>query len=132
MSLVDVLGIYAPVLAGLAIALAALLIALVASRPEKGLSAIVPFAAILVAGGALYASGLIGAVWGPLRIGCSASGVVTGVGGRLVTVNVTTDGRDLEMTYMARVANRKPGDRLSLLVDKEKSKILLVLGPAST
>ena len=36
------------------------------------------------------------------------------------------------MSYFSRIALRKPGDRLSLLVDKEKSKILLVLGTAPT
>ncbi len=131
-SLLVVLGIYAPVVAGLASVLIALLIAFIAIRPETGASSIVPFAALLVAGGALYASGLMGAVWGPLQKGFGATGEVTAVGSSTVKVNVTIDGRVVEMSYLARIAFRKPGDRLSLLVDKEKSKIMLVLGTAPT
>jgi len=129
-SLLDVLAIYAPILVGLAIVLVVLVIALIASKPEKGASAIVPFAAIFVAGAALYASGLISAVLSPLRKGIGATGEVTAVSGSTVKVKVAFDGRDAEMSYLARRASFKPGDRLSLLVDKEKSKILLVLGPA--
>ena|ERR1051325_1358986 len=129
-SLLDVLEVYAPLLASIFIVLIAIL--LVPGKP-RSMAATLLLLGVMALGGLLLAWGLVTGAKGALEKGVLTTGEVVSAQGRIALMRTTVSGQDLEATFTApRAGSLRPGDRYNVLVDPRKGTVLMAIGRAET
>jgi hypothetical protein len=132
-SLLEVVGIYAPMLAYTGFILVVLIVLLlVSTRSHIGATIFVPFGLMAVSG-TFIAGILVTVAKGALEKGVLTTGEVVSGSGMTARMRTTVRGRELEATWNVRGARSlRVGDRFNILVDPQKESVLMSLGRATT
>jgi hypothetical protein len=129
-SLLEVVEVYAPLLASIFIVLIAIL--LVPGKP-RSMAATLLLLGVMALGGLLLTWGLVTGAKGALEKGILTTGEVVSAEGRTALMRTTVSGRDLEATFNSpRAGSLRAGDRFNVLVDPRKQTVLMAIGRAET
>jgi hypothetical protein len=127
----DLLMVYAPLMAWIVFDLVLLLVIGLVFTRSSGLSFLLAAVGVLTVGGVVMMAVVVGSVRRAMRNGVLATAEVLSGSGMTARVRVRIDGRDVEASFSSRNSYRT-GDRLNVMFDPDKKKVMLLVGRATT